>query len=112
MVALRSRRLERLFGARLDAFSHAQVVDLVTNAVTEAYDLDFKGELYGNADKDRRACAGDLAAMANTAGGVVVLGITEDSQARAVAAPGVALSDGEIGRMRQIVASLVFPLPT
>jgi hypothetical protein len=112
MVALRSRRLERLFGARLDAISYTEVADLVANAVTEAYDLDFKGELYGNADKDKRSCAGDVAAMANTAGGVVVLGIAEDNQARAVAAPGVALSDGEVGRMRQIVASLVSPLPT
>jgi hypothetical protein len=112
MVALRSRRLERLFGARLDAISHAQVADLVANAVTEAFDLDFKGELYGNADKDKRALAGDVAAMANTAGGVIVLGIAEDDQARAAAAPGVALSDGEIGRIYQIVASLVSPLPT
>jgi hypothetical protein len=112
MVALRSRRLERLFGARLDAVLHAQVADLVTNSVTEAYDLDFKAELYGNSDKDKRSCAGDVAALANTAGGVVVLGIAEDDQARAAAAPGVALSDGEVGRIRQIVASLVSPLPT
>jgi hypothetical protein len=50
--------------------------------------------------------------MANTAGGVIVLGIAEDNRARAAAAPGVALSDGEVGRIRQIVASLVSPLPT
>jgi hypothetical protein len=41
-----------------------------------------------------------------------VLGIAEDSRAKAVAAPGAALSDGEVGRRRQIVASLVSPLPT
>jgi hypothetical protein len=46
MVALRSRRLERLFGARLEHVTHAQVADFVINAVVEAYDLDFKGELY------------------------------------------------------------------
>ncbi|MEQ7127434.1 ATP-binding protein [Actinopolymorpha sp. B11F2] len=111
MVALRSRRLERLLGARIDAVSHAQIADLVTNAVTEAYDLDFKAELYGNADKDKRACAGDVAALANTAGGVIVLGVAEDDQAKAAAAPGVALSDGETRRIRQIVASLVAPVP-
>ncbi|MFI0449781.1 hypothetical protein [Actinomadura sp. 6N118] len=74
MVTFRSRRLERLFGARMDAVSHAQVADLVTNAVTEDFDLDFKVELYGRADKDRRALAGDVAALANTAGGVIVSG--------------------------------------
>jgi hypothetical protein len=82
MVALRSRRLERLFGARLEQVTHAQVADFVTNAVAESYDLDFKGELYGRSDKERRDLAGDVAALANTTGGVIVLGIEEDDQAR------------------------------
>jgi Putative DNA-binding domain len=112
MVALRSRRLERLFGTRLERLAHAQVADLVTNAVAEAYDLDFKATLYGKSDKERRDLAGDVAALANTAGGVIVLGIAEDNQARAAAAPGVALSDAEVGRVRQVVASQVSPLPT
>jgi hypothetical protein len=112
MVALRSRRLERLFGARLEHATHHQVAAFVTNTVAEAYDLDFKATLYGKSDKDRRDLAGDVAALANTAGGVIVVGIAEDSQARAAAAPGVALSDAEVGRIRQIVASQVSPLPT
>ena len=112
MVALRSRRLERLFGTRLERLAHAQVADLVTNAVEEAYDLDFKATLYGKSDKERRDLAGDVSALANTAGGVIVLGIAEDTQARAAAAPGVALTDAEVGRVRQVVASQVSPLPT
>jgi hypothetical protein len=80
MVALRSRRLERLFGTRLERLAHAQVADLVTNAVAEAYDLDFKATLYGRSDKERRDLAGDVAALANTGGGVIVLGIAEDNQ--------------------------------
>ncbi|MFE0699225.1 helix-turn-helix domain-containing protein [Streptomyces sp. NPDC058872] len=112
MVALRSRRLERLFAARLDDVSHAQVAALVDNQVTEHYDLDFKRGLYGNKDSEKRDLAGDVAAMANTAGGVIVLGVDEDDQARACGAPEVNLSDDEVGRIRQIVSSLVSPLPT
>ncbi|MFJ5833963.1 helix-turn-helix domain-containing protein [Streptomyces sp. NPDC093089] len=82
------------------------------NQVTEHYDLDFKRGLYGGKDSDKKDLAGDVAAMANTAGGVIVLGVDEDDQARACAAPGVELSDGEVGRIRQIVSSLVSPLPT
>lgn len=67
MAALRSRRLERLLGARLDAISHVQVVDHVTNAVTEAYDLDFKGELYGNADNGPAISQGALEATRRAA---------------------------------------------
>ncbi|MER5996425.1 AlbA family DNA-binding domain-containing protein [Streptomyces viridosporus] len=111
MVALRSRRLEGIFGARLDAVSHAQVITLVTNIVTESHDLDFKAELYGRSDRSKRDLAGDVAALANTSGGVLVLGIAEDNQARATAAPEVALDNAEQDRIRQIVSELVHPTP-
>lgn len=111
MVALRSRRLEQVFGAQLDAVTYDQVVALVTNSVSENYDLDFKRTLYGATDKAKRELGSDVAAMANTAGGVVVLGVEDDDQGRAVGAPGVALSDNEYGRIRQTVASQVSPLP-
>ncbi|MCX4920213.1 helix-turn-helix domain-containing protein [Streptomyces sp. NBC_00687] len=112
MVALRSRRLEGLFGARLDAVTHAHVAALKTNAVSEAYDLDFKKELYGGNDRAKRDLAGDVTALANTAGGVLLLGVDEDDQARAADLPGVVLSDDEVLRYRNVVADMVHPLPT
>ncbi len=92
--------------------SHAQITALKTNAVSESYDLEFKGELYERNDKAKRDMAGDVAALANTAGGILLLGVTEDEQARAAEVPGVELSDGEVLRIRNIVADLVHPLPT
>ncbi|MFE5549582.1 helix-turn-helix domain-containing protein [Streptomyces sp. NPDC056534] len=113
MVALRSRRLEGLFGAPLGEVSYAQIAAAVgTDTLSESYDLEFKGELYGGNDKARRDLAGDLAALANTAGGALLLGVTEDEQARAAALPGVELGDREVLRIRSIVADLVHPLPT
>jgi hypothetical protein len=112
MVALRSRRLERLFDARLDEVTYAHIADLVTAAVPEAYDLEYKAELYGKSDREKRDLAGDIAAMANTAGGLLVLGIAEDDQARAAAAPGVALSDEEVRRIHLIAAAQIAPSPT
>ncbi|MFF2718957.1 helix-turn-helix domain-containing protein [Streptomyces sp. NPDC058011] len=112
MVSLRSRRLEGLFGASLGSVSHAQVTALKTNAVSESYDLEFKGELYGGNDKAKRDLAGDIAALANTAGGVLLLGVAEDEQARVAGVPGVELSDAEVLRIRNIVADHVHPLPT
>ncbi|WP_316783573.1 AlbA family DNA-binding domain-containing protein [Streptomyces sasae] len=111
MTAHHSPRLEGIFGDRLDAVTHEQVASLKANSVTEDYDLDLKAELYGRSDKARRDLAGDVSALANTAGGVLVLGIDEDDQARAVGLPGVDLSDSEGRRYRQIVADLVHPQP-
>src|SRR6266545_1501836 len=112
MVTLRSRRLERLFDARLDEVTRAHIADLVTAAVPEAYDLEYKAELYGKSDKEKRDVAGDIAAMANIAGGLLVLGIAEDDQARAAAAPGVALSDEEVCCIHLIAAAQVALLLT
>src|SRR5579859_1319646 len=111
MVALRSRRLQAIFGVPLDDLQYEDIEALVPNQVSEAFDLDFKGSLYGNADKDRRDLATDVAALANTAGGLLVLGIEEDDQARATAAPGLELSEADERRVRQIVGSQVVPMP-
>ena len=111
VVALRSRRLEALFGGRLGDITYQQILGLVVDHITEAYDLDFKSELYGGNDEAKRALAGDVAALANTAGGVVVVGVQEDEHARAVDVPDVDLGDAQETRMRQIVASLVAPMP-
>lgn len=109
MTTLRSRRLEALLGGLIDAVDAAAIQSLVATGVDEAFDLDFKAELYGNNDSARRSLAGDVAAMANTGGGLIILGVEEDGQARASATPEVLLSDAEVGRIRQIVASLVAP---
>ncbi|MEH0580084.1 RNA-binding domain-containing protein [Streptomyces canus] len=42
--------------------------------------MDLKGELYGGNDRAKRDLAGDAAALANTAGGVLLLGVAEDDR--------------------------------
>lgn len=111
MALLRSRRLEGLFGGPLEAVTVEQVRALVDLHAVEAFDLDFKEAHYGRTDSEKRDLTGDVAALANTAGGLIVIGIAEDTQARAAAAPGVEVSDGEVARIRQIVAAGVSPLP-
>src|SRR5215813_11646747 len=81
MVALRSARLEALLGSDLEQVQYSQLMTLISNQVAEAFDLDFKSEMYGSSDRDKRDAATDVAALANTAGGLVVLGVEEDGQA-------------------------------
>jgi hypothetical protein len=111
MVALRSARLEALLGSRLELVQHADLLTLISDHVPEAFDLDFKSKMYGPTDRDKKDAATDIAALANTAGGLLVLGIEEDEQARATAAPGLELSESDERRIRQIVGSQVVPMP-
>lgn len=86
MAALRSRRLEALLGASVDDLTSEHIRGLVSSAIQEDFDLDFKEALYGRGASDRRALAGDVEAMVNTSGGLIVIGIQEDGQARTSAA--------------------------
>ncbi len=85
------------------------MVSLVGQA-REAYDLDFKQELYSGSDRGKRDLCSDVAAMANTAGGVILVGV-QDEHATASGVPGVEVTDDVINRIRQVVAGGVTPLP-
>jgi Putative DNA-binding domain len=111
MVALRSSRLERLLSTPIAEATHTQVASLIGSSTPEDYDLEFKKELYGRSDKARRDLCGDVAAMANTAGGLIIIGIEEDEHGCAAAATEVDLSDDEKCRILQTVAAGVSPLP-
>jgi hypothetical protein len=64
MMALRSARLEAILDSRLEQVEYAKLLTLISNQVAEAFDLDFKPELYGFADRDKRDAATDVAALA------------------------------------------------
>jgi hypothetical protein len=111
MVSLRSARLEAIFGKRIEDLTAADVHALADNQVAESFDLDFKEELYGRTDSDKRSLAGDIAALANTAGGVIILGVAEDDQARASDALGVPVSDDEVRRIITTAGGNLMPVP-
>lgn len=111
VALLRSRRLETLLGAAVDDLNASDIQALPGNRVSEAFDLDFKASLYGNSDKERRDLCGDVAALANGPGGVILLGVEEDEHAVAVGTPGVRLTDAERNRMLQVLAAGIAPMP-
>jgi hypothetical protein len=104
-------RIEDLLGARLDSLGEQHLREIVgragTNPVREDADLDFKEALY--ADNRQADLAADVAAMANSRGGVLLIGIRGDDIAAALSP--VQITDAEERRMRQIIADRVFPRP-
>jgi hypothetical protein len=108
---LRSRRLEKVLGAPIAELTSEHMRRLVEERVQETFDLDFKRDLYGYSDSAKRELAADVAAMANSGGGLIILGIDEDEHACAQAASGVLADDADVTRILQIVGSLVAPVP-
>lgn len=86
----------------LDESRLAQLLDL-----PESDELDFKREPCGTGDSDKRDFAADVAAFANHAGGLIVIGIAEatpEAPASLAPLPAGAL-DAEELRIRKIIAS-------
>ena len=104
-----SRALADLVGAPLQVLDAEGVRGWVTDGLQESEQLDFKAELYGNGDSQRRELAGDLAAFANHRGGLLILGVGENDHGAADSLPLVELTDAEQRRVHQIVAANVFP---
>src|SRR3954465_1240221 len=101
-------RLTDLLGARPDEIREQHLQGLVDGAVREDADLDFKRERYGNTDSEKRKLAGDIAAMANYRGGLLVIGIRDENDVAVERTP-VELVDGEEARFRQIAAGNIAP---
>ncbi|MCW2904649.1 MAG: hypothetical protein JWO67_6914 [Streptosporangiaceae bacterium] len=107
----RFHRIEALFGGPLDQITYAQLAALVGNAdACEDEDLDYKATHY---EKEKKAeLAKDVAALANTIGGVLVLGLADDRKSRIPTAEvPVELTDARLRQIRATVASNVRPAP-
>src|SRR5690242_19354846 len=111
MPVPRFPRLEEIFGTQLDALqeTHLRAVIAGPSPIVEDADMDFKRDLYANTDDGKRSLAQDVAAMANTRGGVILLGVDEANGAASALTP-VPLYDPEELRIRQVVAGLVAPV--
>jgi schlafen family protein len=117
MAIFQSRRLELILGTPIDGLSVEHLREMMARAgtadpVREDFDLDFKESLYGARDEDKYRLAEDVAALANTHGGMILLGVREDRKTGgATELTPVALSDSERLRMQHIIAGNVTPPP-
>lgn len=73
--------------------TEADLWSLVSASGGEDERLEFKSTMYGKAADDVREMIRDIASLANTNGGLILIGVMEDDDGVAVALPGVTGSD-------------------
>jgi hypothetical protein len=66
-----------IFAKQFDQITKADVEQLVSGQVPEGRELDYKQQLPGNTQDDKREYLYDLTSFANTSGGVIIFGIQE-----------------------------------
>jgi predicted HTH transcriptional regulator len=96
--------------ADFDSISESDLAELVSAQVPEGASLEYKKELYGNSDSDKKELLKDVSALANTNGGHLVIGVEEkDGVANSILSISESNPDSELLRMEQIVRSGIEP---
>ena len=89
---------------KLDDIQQTDLDALVANGVAEGRTIDYKRDLPGNADSDKKEFLADVSSFANTSGGDLLFGVDEQ-QGLPVGLPGLTVSDfdQEVRRLDSII---------
>ncbi len=92
------------------------LLELVADGVTESTHLDFKRDAYANPQKpkekqeeDKDELRRDATALANSGGGVLLIGVEEDANGRAGAVPGIPQPLKQESWARDVLSRFVEP---
>jgi hypothetical protein len=78
-----------MLNKRADQITEADLQGFVQAGATEDERLEFKRDMYGTSDSDRREMIRDIVSVANLHGGLILIGVEEDDEGAACAIPGV-----------------------
>jgi len=67
-----------MIAKNLDQITEADLLDLENNSVAESKTIEYKQELPGNSDDDKKEFLADVSSFANASGGDLIFGIIED----------------------------------
>ncbi|WP_331734874.1 ATP-binding protein [Streptomyces sp. NBC_00887] len=104
-------RLIATLGRHPDDLTEDDLQRAVDSQIPEGVDLDWKKDFYQGTDAGKKELAKDVCAMANTAGGMVVIGVDDGKQdhAHALAPSGPAPGRGEEW-IRSVLANWIQPV--
>ncbi|XVS64680.1 AlbA family DNA-binding domain-containing protein [Actinosynnema sp. CA-299493] len=108
-MPIRWSRIHVELGLRPAALTYDMVRSAVEAGIVEAEDLDWKQALIPPVEKKWWEFAKDVAAMANTRGGLIVFGVSENAE-RADELVGVPNDEGERQRLRSYALRWVRPV--
>lgn len=110
-MTIRWSRLHALLGEAPGPLTYDFITSAVAAGLAETDDLDWKSILTGKEEAQLEEFAKDVAAMANSGGGLIVYGVNEKKQGtgQADGVQSVDVSEGAQRRLRALAASRIHP---
>ncbi|MBX3579876.1 MAG: putative DNA binding domain-containing protein [Rhizobiaceae bacterium] len=98
-----------IFKPVLEDVGEVDFTELVADAQHEGLGIEFKRDMYGNSDTDRKEFLKDLSSFANSTGGHLVIGIDEDQGVAVAVTPIAGDPDVVLQRLEQIARTGIEP---
>jgi hypothetical protein len=93
-----------------DSITEQDLLDLINAAVPESRAIEYKRDLYGGRDEDKREFLKDVSSFANSSGGHLVIGIEESSGLPVKLSPLTSANpDSELDRLNSLVRDGIDP---
>ena len=94
---------------KFDEINEESIRTLISNSVAESLFVEFKRDVYGKDDKEKREFVKDVSAFANTGGGHLIIGIAEDEGTASELVPQNVDADQEQRRMNSLLLDGIEP---
>ncbi|MBB3540797.1 ATP-binding protein [Rhizobium sp. BK399] len=98
-----------IFKPILEEVVEADITQLIADGQAEGLTVEFKRDMYGNSDADKKEFLKDLSAFANSTGGQLIIGVDEAQGAAVGIVPIAGNSDVALQRLEQIARSGIEP---
>ena len=98
-----------IFRPNFSDIDEGDVEQLLTSGQAEGVQVEFKRDIYGNSDSDKKEYLKDISSFANTAGGHLLIGIDENQGIASAISPFQGDPDAALQRLEQIARTAIEP---
>ena len=101
--------MENIFQKKLDEIVCSDIKNLITIGYKERQSIEYKKEMYGRSDSDKKEMLKDISSMANAYGGYLLIGIEADASGIPIKPFHISDAEKERDRIEQSCLSSIEP---
>ena len=101
--------MQNIFQKNFDQITSSDITDLIKNKYDERQSIEYKKEMYGRSDSDKRELLRDVSSIANAFGGYLIIGLDTDKDSVPVGTVSIPDAEVECHRIEQVCLASIEP---